>query len=83
MRIYVDEGGNFQIPCGRDYLLSVVAALVIPEAEKAGVFYDFMRLRDDWGIPALEIKGRQLDEARFTQIIKILISHDWCLSSWQ
>jgi hypothetical protein len=76
MRIYIDEGGNFQIPCGRDYLLSVVAALVIPEAEEAGVFYDFMRLRDDWGIPALEIKGRQLDEARFAQIIKVLNLHD-------
>ena len=76
MRIYIDEGGNFQIPCGRDYLFSVVAALVIPDAKEASVFYEFMRMRDDWGIPASEIKGRELDEARFAQIIQTLNSHD-------
>jgi hypothetical protein len=35
-----------------------------------------MRLRDDWGISALEIKGSQLDEARFAEIFKVLNSHD-------
>ncbi len=79
MRIYIDESGNFQIPYGREYLLSLVAALVIPQTEEAGVFDDFMRLRDNWGISASEIKGSRLDEARFAEIFKVLNSHDLVL----
>ena len=76
MRIYLDEAGTFQVPVRRDFLLSLVAALVIPGTAEAGVFYDFTRLRDSWGITTAEIKGRKLDEARIAQVISLLGSHD-------
>ncbi len=76
MRIYIDEGGNFQIVSGRDFLLSVVAALIIPAVKEASLFYELMRMRDDWGISLIEIKGRELDEAQFAQVIKIMTLHD-------
>ncbi len=76
MRIYIDEGGTFHVPVGSDYLLSVVAALVIPASREASLFYEFMRLRDCWGISAIEIKGRELDEGHFAAIIDVLNSHD-------
>src|SRR5437879_4126996 len=76
MRIYIDEGGTFQVAVGRDYLLSVVAALVIPAARESSLFYEFLRLRDCWGISGIEIKGRELGEAHFAEIIEVLNSHD-------
>jgi hypothetical protein len=76
MRIYIDEGGTFQVPAGRDYLLSLVAALVVPATGQSSLFYEFMHLRDHWGIATTEIKGRELDEARFADVIKLLTAHD-------
>ena len=76
MRIYIDESGTFQIRRGRGYFLSVVAAPVIPAVKVASLFYEFMRMRNEWGISAIEIKGREPGEAQFVQVIEILNSHD-------
>jgi hypothetical protein len=38
MVIYIDEGGTFHVPTGRDYLLSFVAAPVVPEAKQSSLF---------------------------------------------
>ena len=34
MRIFIDEGGNFQVVTDRDYSFSLVAALVVPECRE-------------------------------------------------
>jgi hypothetical protein len=76
MRICIDEGGTFQVPIGREYLYSVVVALVIPSCRENDLFYGFLRLRDEWNNPAIEVKGSQLDERRIAQVITLLASHD-------
>jgi hypothetical protein len=76
MRIYIDEGGTFQVAQGRDRLFSVVAALVIPAFREADLFYQFLRLRDQSGISSVEIKGRELDETQISQVIELLASQD-------
>src|SRR5207245_143789 len=69
MRIYMDGSGTFQVAQGRDRLFSVVVALVIPASGEADLFYRFLRLRDQWGISSVEIKGRELDETQISQVI--------------
>jgi hypothetical protein len=76
MRICIDEGGTFQVVIGRKYLYSVVVALVIPSCRENDLFYGFLRLRNGWNNPAIEVKGSQLDEHRIAQVIALLASYD-------
>ena len=76
MRIYIDEGGTFQVPIGKDHLFSIVAALIIPACKETDLFYQFLRLRDAWGNQAIEIKGRELGETQIAHVIDLLISFD-------
>lgn len=76
MHIYIDEGGTFQIPVGKDHLFSLVAALVIPASRESNLFYEFLRLRDVWGVSAIEVKGRELGERQISQVIDLLVGSD-------
>jgi len=77
MNIYIDEAGAF-VPPGpaRPHHYSLVLALVVPAAHEAELFYQFLRLRDSWPSPAIEIKGSKLDEAKTARVMELLAAHD-------
>lgn len=77
MNIYIDEAGAFVPPSqNRPHLYSIVLALVVPSANEAELFYQFLRLRDSWPQQAVEIKGSKLNEYQTAQVIKLLAAHD-------
>src|SRR5258708_29451049 len=74
MNIYIDEAGPFIPPKGnRRY--SLVLALVVPTATQTELFYQFLRLRDNWPQQAIEIKGSKLDEDQAAQVMELLANH--------
>ncbi len=74
MNIYVDESGAFVVPKGRDHLVCCVAGLVIPTRQEPDLFFDFLRLRDQWPVNQIEPKGSQLAEAQIAAVIDLLVS---------
>lgn len=76
MNIYIDEAGAFVPPRPtRPHLYSLVLALVVPSANETELFFEFLRVRDSWPSPAVEIKGSKLNEAQTAQVMKLLASH--------
>ncbi|MGO9640086.1 MAG: DUF3800 domain-containing protein [Candidatus Acidiferrales bacterium] len=79
MRIFIDEAGGFVVPPPtQPQSFSLVLALTVQSASEADLFYDFLRLRDDWPLQAVEIKGSTLDESQAAQIIDLACRYD-CL----
>ncbi|MBI4443427.1 MAG: DUF3800 domain-containing protein [Acidobacteria bacterium] len=77
MNIYIDEAGAFVPPQGnRPHHYSLVLALIVPTETEAELFYQFLRLRDDWPSQAVEIKGSKLNEDQTAQVMKLLAAHD-------
>ncbi|HEY6290488.1 MAG TPA: DUF3800 domain-containing protein [Terriglobia bacterium] len=77
MRIYIDEAGSFVVPpTTRPHSFSLVLALAVPSASEADLFYEFLRLRDDWPNPAVEIKGSTLDESEAAQVIDLVCRYE-------
>lgn len=76
MRIYIDEAGLFVVPPSGWHSYSLVLALIIPSAHEDDLFYEFLRLRDDWPVKGIEIKGSSLDEKQTAQVIELLLRHD-------
>lgn len=76
MNIYIDEAGVFIVPSGRSQFICCLLALVIPSSQEAGLFYDFLRLRDEWPHPAVEIKGSSLNESQIAAVVECLRSRD-------
>ena len=76
MRIYIDEAGAFLPPCTDPHSFSLVLALIIPSEIEAELFYEFLRLRDQWSERDIEIKGSSLDEAKSAAVIALLGRHD-------
>lgn len=74
MRIYIDEAGTFIQPRTKPHFC-LVLALIIPGASEAALFYEFLRLRDQWPRPRVEIKGSRLDESQVAQVAELLIRH--------
>lgn len=50
-------------------------ALVVPSATEADLFYQFLRLRDDWPQRSIEIKGSKLNEGQAAQVMELLAAH--------
>lgn len=76
MRIYVDEAGPFVVPATGADSYSLVLTLTIPSATEAELFYDFLRLRDEWPVKGIEIKGSTLDESQVAQVVEVCKRHD-------
>jgi Protein of unknown function (DUF3800) len=76
MRIYIDEAGLFAPPSTEPHSYSLVLALAIPSSFEAELFYEFLRLRDDWPIKAIEIKGSKLDESQAAGLIELVSHYD-------
>ncbi len=76
MRIYIDEAGLFVVPRSGSDSFSLVLSLVVPSTTEAELFYDFLRLRDEWPVKGIEIKGSTLDESQTAQVIEVCLRHD-------
>lgn len=76
MRIYIDETGQFVVPTTASHSYSLVLALIIPSVHETELFYDFLRLRDDWPVKGIELKGSSLDEKQTAEVIQILHRYD-------
>ncbi len=74
MKIYIDEAGSFIPPKG-NRRFSLVLALVVPATTEAALFYEFLRLRDDWPEKGVEIKGSKLNEKQAAQVMNLLAAH--------
>ena len=75
MRIYIDEAGIFLPPTTDPYSFSLVLGLLVPSSSEAELFYDFLRLRDSWPNPAIEVKGSTLDERKAAEVIDLVRHH--------
>jgi hypothetical protein len=77
MRIFIDEAGSFVVPPARkSHSFSLVLALAVPSAKEPDLFYEFMRVRDRWPNPAVEIKGSTLNESQAAQLIDLVCHYD-------
>lgn len=76
MRIYIDEAGAFVVPPAGADSFSLVLSLTIPSSVEPHLFYDFLRLRDEWPVKGIEIKGSSLDETQTAQVIQVCRRHD-------
>jgi hypothetical protein len=77
MRIYTDEAGGFVVPPQiRPYAYSLVFSLAAPSAVENELSYEFVRLRDRWPNPAVEIKGSQLDESQAAEVIGLATQYE-------
>jgi hypothetical protein len=74
MNIYVDEAGLF-VPPKAGHRYSLVLALIIPTANEEEVFYEFLRLRDEWPEKAVEIKGSKLNESQSAEVLRLLAGY--------
>jgi hypothetical protein len=76
MRIYIDEAGSFTGPLNPTNSFSLVLALVVPATCEKELFYEFLRLRDSWPSPGIEIKGSSLDEKKAAEVVSLLARYD-------
>ncbi len=76
MRTYIDEAGLFVVPPSGSDSFSLVLSLVVPSTTEGALFYDFLRLRDEWPVKCMEIKGSSLDESQTAQVIEVCLRHD-------
>lgn len=76
MNIFIDEAGIFTIPSTKEWSISCVCALVVPEQETEEVFFGFKKLKEKWGIKYDEIKGSKLNELEVASLISLLSQFD-------
>jgi hypothetical protein len=74
--IYLDEAGTFIEPNHGDQLFSLVGALVVPEQEQQELLYQFLRIRDAWPNPQIEVKGSALTAPQASEVISLLAKHN-------
>jgi hypothetical protein len=72
MHIYIDESGSFVLSHEQRSSLSCVAALIVSESEHDALLSGFETLAGAWGYSFSEIKGRNLNESQFAEVIKLL-----------
>lgn len=71
MKIFIDESGNFTIPSAGSSI-SVMGALVVPEARIDRLFRKYSRLRGSLPKDKGEVKGRLLSEAQTAKVLDLL-----------
>lgn len=71
MRIFIDESGNF-VPSATRPGVSVVGALVIPEARMARIETKYAAIRGRLPKEDGEVKGRLLNESQVADIVELL-----------
>lgn len=76
MRIYIDEAGPFIVLATGADSYSLVLSVSIPSANEDELFYEFLRLRDEWPVKGIEIKGSRLNESQTAQVIEVCKRHD-------
>lgn len=76
MRIYIDEAGQFLPPEPPRPLFSLVLSLIIPSSIERELFYEFLRLRDNWPHRSVEVKGSSLNESQAAQLISLVLRYD-------
>ncbi len=79
MHIYIDESGIFSNPADKPNVASVVAALIVPSANKVRLFREFKDLSSNWPHEDEEIKGKLLDEEEIAATTGLMQKHD-CLA---
>jgi hypothetical protein len=72
MHIFIDEAGIFVIPRHKQWSVSCVGALVIPEDDLESVLSGFEELKEQWKIEGKEIKGSKLNESEVSSLISFL-----------
>jgi len=73
MKIYIDESGTFKKSKDRDFSISCVGALVLPEYSEEKIFRKYQELRNHFQkISDGEIKGRSLNEPQIAKVIDLL-----------
>lgn len=74
MHIYIDESGSFAcFPEARNSI-SCVTALVVPESEHDSLMNEYDALRKTWGSCGEELKGRDLAEKQFAEVVNLVSS---------
>lgn len=71
MHIFIDESGNF-VSSGTKPGISVVGALVIPEARMAKIATKYAALRGRLPKDGGEVTGRLLNEAQIAEVVDLL-----------
>jgi hypothetical protein len=72
VNIYIDEAGVFVVQTNRPQYVCCLVALMIPASKEAETFYDFLRLRDQWKRPQIEVKGSSLSESEIAEVVDLL-----------
>lgn len=76
MHIFIDESGIFKRSSTREWAVSCVGALTIPDEALRNVLNDFHMLKKGWGTEHVEIKGSDLNEKEIADTISLLSRHD-------
>lgn len=71
MHIFIDESGNFARP-KTGHSVSVMGALVVPEARSDLLFRKYERLRGNLPKEKGEVKGRLLAESQMAKVLELL-----------
>lgn len=72
VNIYVDESGTFAVPASPRRRVCCLAGLVLPSKNEGEIFFEFLRLKDCWGLPAGEVKGSGLNETQVAAVLSLL-----------
>jgi hypothetical protein len=72
MNIYIDESGVFANPMNKQTSVSCIAALIIPEIYENEISQWFKIWKNGYN----EIKGRELNEKKISQVINFLCHYD-------
>lgn len=77
MKIYIDESGLFANPNNNDELVCCVGGLAIPDKQRRAIVKGYNKLLKKWGKKVgSEMKGRDLDEDKFIQLVNMLTSYE-------
>lgn len=76
MNTYIDEAGVFVVPANRQQYVCCLVGLTVPSMQERDIFFDFLRLRDQWGRPEVEVKGSSLSESQIAEVVELLRTRD-------
>ena len=72
MHIFIDETGIFANPSNKDEAISAVGALCVPNKQMDRLSERFEKLKDQWGLSGIEVKGSKLSEAQIAQSMALM-----------
>src|SRR5262249_1966103 len=75
MHIFIDESGSFTHSATSSHPISVIGALVVPDAIRATLERKYAKLRSDLPSENGEVKGRLLSERQVAAVVTLLCRH--------